>query len=255
MAGPCAGWTPNTAVCSGWATYTPDVQAYASRFAIYVLFAATGRQFGLCPVVVRPCETPNPMLYRTYPVGAYGPEPYTLDGVAGGVVLGYLGGGDCPGGGCSPPEIALPGPVNSITAVTVDGSPLDPSAYRLDGTRLVRQDGEGWPAQNLALPAGNVGTWSVSYVRGLPVPDVLNDAAGAYACEVAKGRTGGTCQLPSRVSSISRQGVDVQFVSAEDYLDKGRTGFAEVDQIIAAYNPDGLRRAPRVLSPDLPTFR
>jgi hypothetical protein len=252
---PCSGWTPNTALCSNWATYDPAVQAYAQRFAIYVLYAATGRQFGLCPVVVRPCETPNPMLYRSYPVGAYGPEPYVLDGVAGGVVLGYLGGGDCVGGGCHPPEIPLPGPVNSITSVTVDGVALDPSAYRLDGTRLVRQDGEGWPAQDLSLADGQVGTWSVSYVRGLPVPDVLNDAAGAYACEVAKGRTGGTCQLPSRVASISRQGVDVQFVSAEDYLDKGRTGYAEVDQIIAAYNPDGIRRPPRVLSPDLPTFR
>jgi hypothetical protein len=252
---PCEGWVPNTAICSTWATYTPEVQAYASRFATYVLWSATGRQFGLCTVLVRPCERPNPLLYRTYPVGDYGPEPYGLSGVAGGVVLGYLGGGDCIGGGCEPPEIALPGPVNSITEILVDGVVLNASKYRLDGTRLVRQDGLGWPAQNLALPADAVGTWSVEYVRGLPVPAVLNDAAGAYACEVAKGRLGGTCQLPSRIASLSRQGVDVQFVTIEDYLDKGLTGFAEIDQLIRAFNPNGLQRAPRVLSPDLPIFR
>jgi hypothetical protein len=255
MAAPCTGWNANTGLCSTWATYSPAIQAYAQRFAIYVLWAATGRQFGLCPYTVRPCETPNPLLYRTYPVGAYGPEPYVLDGVAGGVVLGYAAAGDCLGGHCAPPEIALPGPVSSITQILVDGVVLNPANYRLDGTRLVRQDGLGWPAQDLSLAAGAVGTWSVEYLRGLPVPDLLNDAAGAYACEIAKSRAGGTCQLPSRVSSISRQGVDVQFVSAEDYLDKGRTGYAEVDQIIATFNPDGLRRAPRVLSLDSPTFR
>ena len=121
--------------------------------------------------------------------------------------------------------------------------------------RLWRQDGEGWPAQDLSLPAGDPGTWSVSYLRGVPVPALLNDAAGAYACEIAKGRTGGTCQLPSRVASITRQGVDVQFVTTEDYLDKGRTGYAEVDQVIMALNPGGLTRAPRVLTPDSPIFR
>lgn len=251
---PCDGWVPNTGICSGWSGYSAEVQQYAERFATYVLWSATGRQFGLCPVTVRPCERPNPLLYRTYPTGDWGPEPYGLSGVGGGVVLAYLG-NDCVGGGCQPPEIALPGPVQSITEILVDGVALGSSAYRLDGTRLVRQDGLGWPAQNLALAAGQPGTWSVRYVRGLPVPAVLNDAAGAYACEVAKSRSGGTCQLPSRISSLSRQGVDVQFMTSEDYLEKGRTGYAEVDQMIAAFNPDGIRRQPRVLSPDLPTFR
>jgi hypothetical protein len=89
----------------------------------------------------------------------------------------------------------------------------------------------------------------------VPVPVVLNNAAGVYACEVAKARVGGTCQLPSRVTSISRQGVDVQLLSTEDYLDKGLTGFEQVDQVIRALNPGGLRTRPRVLSLDLPTMR
>lgn len=251
---PCTGWSPNTGICSTWASYSAEVQAYAQRFATYVLWSATGRQFGLCDVIVRPCERPDPLLYRSYPVGDYGAEPFGVRSIAGGVVLAYLG-NDCTGGGCKPPEIALPGPVNSITEVLVDGVALASSTYRLDGTRLVRQDGEGWPSQDLALAPGEPGTWSVAYVRGLPVPDLLNDAAGRYACEVAKGSTGGTCQLPSRISSLSRQGVDVQFIPSEDYLDKGLTGYAEVDQVIKTFNPDGIRRQPRVLSPDLPSFR
>lgn len=251
---PCDGWVPNTGICSTWASYAAEVQQYALRFATYVIWSATGRRYGLCDYTVRPCESPDPLLYRSYPVGDFGPEPYGVRTVSGGVVLAYLG-NDCVGGGCRPPEIALPGPVNSITEVLVDGVALAAPAWRLDGTRLVRQDGEAWPSQDLALPAGDPGTWSVRYVRGVPVPALLNDAAGAYACEVAKGRSGGTCQLPSRVSSISRQGVDVQFIPQEDYLDKGLTGYAEVDQVIRTFNPDGIRRQPRVLSPDLPTFR
>jgi hypothetical protein len=254
MEQPCDGWVPNTALCSTWGDYPAAVRDYAQRFAIYVLWAATGRRFGLCAETVRPCETPNPVLYRTYPVGANGVEPYTLSTApGGGVVLGYLGGAPC--AGCSAPEIPLPPPAVSVTSVTVDGVALDPAAYRLDQDKLVRMDGEGWPTQNLALPIGDPGTWSVTYVRGVPVPAVLNDAAGRYACEVAKSNAGGNCQLPSRIASISRQGVDVQFVAAEDYLDKGRTGYAEVDQLIAAFNPYGLTSRPRVRTLDAPTYR
>jgi hypothetical protein len=251
---PCAGWAPDTGTCTGWAEHTQPVKDYALAFATHVIWAATGRRFGLCTRTVRPCGPRNPVLYRTYGVDTY----WTLVGVAGGgVVPLWQDGCGCSGGcACEPSSVTLPGPVDSVTSVLLDGVVLAGSEYRLDGDMLVRLNHEAWPVQqDLGLPTTEPDTWSVTYVQGVPVPAVVNNAAGVYACEVAKARTGGTCQLPSRITSISRQGVDVQLLSTEDYLDKGLTGFEQVDQIIRAVNPDGLRARPRVLSLDLPTMR
>lgn len=251
---PCAGWAPDTSICADWADYLPADQTYALQFATYVLWAATGRRYGLCERTVRPCGPYNPVLYRTYGVDTY----WTLVGVAGGgVVPLWWDGCGCSGGcGCQPSSVTLPGPVASITEVLLDGVVLAASGYRLDGDMLIRMGGESWPVQqDLALPTTEPNTWSVRYQQGIAVPAVLNGVAGAYACEVVKARVGGDCQLPSRITSISRQGVDVQLLSTEDFLSKGLTGFEQVDQVLRALNPGGLYARPRVLSLDLPTMR
>lgn len=252
---PCAGWEPNVGLCEEWADASAAVKAYALEQASLVLWAATGRRFGLCEMQVRPCGQEEPWLYRTYPVpgsGGYWDFPVLAGGVwtAG-------GGCGCSGGcACRPSEIPLPGPVDSIVAVVQDGLTVDPSGYRLDGNRLVRLNGQAWPvSQDLALPLSAAGTFGVTYRRGVAVPVALNNAAGIYACELAAARTGGECRLPDRIQSISRQGVSVDLVGPDDYLDKGRTGLADVDQVIVSYNPRGLASPPRVLTLDTPSFR
>lgn len=254
---PCTGWTPTIGLCPDWDTagHSDATKAYALRFATYVLWAATGRRFGLCPVTVRPCRPVAPPLYVTFPAWQLWDTDVPGGGIAGPDALAPPGAccsGSCH---CTPPQIALPGPVGAVTNVTLDGVTLDPAAYRLVGNLLVRQDGEIWPAsQDLAAPAGEDNTWSVTYTRGEAVPDSANDAAGIYACELAKARTGGDCRLPGRVQSISRQGVDIEYVDTSDYLAKGWTGLPEVDQLIVTINPYGLKARPRVVSLDLPAF-
>ncbi len=254
---PCTGWTPNVALCTDWDTagHSDATKAYALRNAAYVIWAATGRRFGLCEFTVRPCQPVNAPLYVTFPAWAMWDVDVPGGGVAGADALAPAGAccsGSC---ACTPSQLALPGPVGAVSNVSLDGVTLDPAAYRLVGNLLVRQDGERWPlVQDLALPAGEVGTWSVTYTRGEAVPDVLNDAAGIYACELAKGRTGGACFLPNKVQSVSRQGVDIQFVDTTDYLKEGLTGLPEVDQIIVTINPYGLKARPRVVSLDLPRY-
>jgi hypothetical protein len=258
MDAPCAGWTPNTALCSKWSTYSAAVQAHALRVATRVLWAATGRRFGLCAVTVRPCWAPQAPLYQAYPVGYYGEGYWTLLGAAGGGVQ-LIGGSGCACSSacqCSPPQIALPPVADSVTEVRIDGAVLDPSAYRLTAGYLIRMDGLNWPTQqNLAAPAGAANTWSVTYNQGEAVPDDLQDAAGLYACQVGAALTGGSCQLPNRVQSVTRQGVTIEYLNADDYLDKNRTGYDLVDSIISTYNPHGLQQRPRLLSPDMPIFR
>lgn len=251
---PCSWVVSPTSLCSDWGTFSADEQAYALSFATYVVWAATGRQYGLCPVTVRPCKPVQEPLYLAFPV-----QPSWGLWVSSGASLADAVApvGCCAGAcTCNDQSIALPGPVGSVTAVTIDGAVLTPTAYRLYGSRLIRQDGDVWPTgQNLAAAAGGADTWSVAYTRGKVVPPVVLNAAGVYACEVARSRAGGNCFLPSRVQSVTRQGVNIEFIDQGEFLDKGRTGVAEVDQILALVNPGGQHARPRVLSPDLPTYR
>ena len=57
------------------------------------------------------------------------------------------------------------------------------------------------------------------------------------------------------MQSVTRQGVTIDYVSADDYLDHGRTGYEIVDSVIVTYNPKGLMQRPRFASPDMPIFR
>jgi|SRR5215831_519400 len=262
------GWSPNVNdLCSDWTTntaITAPIQAYASNFAATIMFNATGRQFGLCQTTIRPCFNQTLPTYLTYPslwnAGQYGGQyAWGLVAFVNGVDILWGGGCGCATGsscGCMPPQIELPMPVYRVQSVTINGATLDPSAYRADGNLLVRQDGKAWPVvQNLAHVLGDVDTWSVTYLKGTPVPQYLNDAAGILACELAKARVGADCRLPRRVQSVTRNGTTVQMINLQDLLDKGLTGILEVDQAILSANPGGLRQRPRVVSPDLPQWR
>jgi hypothetical protein len=253
--GPCSPWAIDTSVCSTWSTLDQATKDFASATAGYVIWAATGRRFGTCPVTVRPCWSQREPLYLTYPSAYY----WGLTGdslVDLGIIL-SAGACGCSGACvCAPSEIALPGPVASIDSVKIDGVALAASAYRLDGALLVRQDGQRWPmTQDLSVAAGQPNTWEIAYQRGMTVSPMLLKLAGRYACELAKAYTGQDCALPARATSISRRGVDVQLINKDDFLDKGLTGIASIDQVINAINPGHLSSRPRVISPDLPQFR
>jgi hypothetical protein len=250
---PCTWDVPEGLLCPDWTNYTAEVKAYALRFATYVVWAATGRRFGLCPVTVRPCKPTQEPLYLTYPVL----PSWALWATGQSSVADVVAPVGCCTGACScgVQALRLPGPVGAVAAVVIDGQALDPSAYRLVQDQLIRQDGGAWPTtQNLSAPAGDPDTWSVSFTRGEAVPPAVLDAAAMYACEVGRSRTGGKCFLPQRVQSVTRQGTEITFVDQADYLNEGLTGVPDVDQIIRTVNPYKLKARPRVLSPDLPRY-
>lgn len=274
---PGTGWSPDTSPFTGWAGFAPAIQTYALAFATQVIWSATGRQFGTYDTTIRPCYQPQLPTYVTYPAAAdyhasgYGYQStiwgFYAFGTSGAWWTGMNGCG-CSGGGsgcgCAPPEFSLPGPVASIdpnTGIVIDGVAFPQvvsgvEKWRLDGIRLVREDGQPWPrSQDLSLPDGQVGTWHVQYQQGVAVPAIANTAAGLYAFQVAKALSGGSCALPQRVQSIARQGVNVSLVSDMDFLKNGRTGLVDVDILIVSLNPHGLKDPPRVLSLDLPQYR
>lgn len=253
---PCL-WDVSTVCCSDWDTFDPAVQDAAREYATTVMWASTGRRFGLCPVTVRPCGrythggTPSlfGFTFSLYGPGGAGWYPYIGDD-------GEWRNCACPttGCGCRPDcEVYLPAPVNSIIEVVQDGVVVPPASYRVDNNKwLVRTDGECWPTQADLNVNGGTGFFEVTYVRGEPIPASVLNAAGTLACEYAKACTGaGTCRLPATVQSIARQGISVQFLDFDMLVLRGMTGITEVDAIIQAYNPYALKSRLRVWSPEI----
>jgi hypothetical protein len=253
--GPC-DWTLDTGCDPAWAGYSAEVRTRATAFATYILDALTGRQFSQCPVTVRPCG-PTCQLqtnYATYPVGAPSPNapgPWMVPYVANGTWVNCACSGGCD---CAPTcRVDLGRPVAEITEVKVDGLILDPSAYQMVGQWLARTDGgECWTScQDPSVPDSEEGTFSVTYRPGRALPVAGQIAAGMLASEFAKACNGAACGLPAQVASLSRQGVDVEFVDPTTVFENGRTGIHEVDLFIQAVNPSGLTRRARVMSPDV----
>lgn len=225
-----------------------DVRAALETWATSYLWRWTGYTFGLCETVIRPARDDCPD--TTYAgAGAFGFMPVLVGGVWRNLSCGLCG-TSC---GCDGDltAIRLPGPVESVASVTIDGDVLDPAAYRVDDHGiLTRHDGDGWPrCQDLTLPADAEGTWSVAYTWGVPVPVDGQLAAGTLACQLAKAHRGDDdCQLPERVQTITRQGVTVGLLDPFDGLHDGRTGIWSVDAWVQSIVGSPTRS--RVLSPD-----
>lgn len=250
MSSPC-GWVITKCGCgSCWNTYGPEVQATASTLAIGVMWMATARRYGLCPIVVQPCQRPpQQSQYQTYPVDRdmYAGGPYISGGQWYNSCDSSEDSGCC--GGCG---IDLDGPTTTtgVTKVTVAGVVVPPAAYLvLDGYHLVRTDGQCWPTcvnhSNQSPP-----DFEIEYLKGEAIPPHVQTATERLACEWAKACTGGTCALPARLRSLSRQGVEAVVETLSAKPGEIRTGVPEVDMVITLENPTGRAMRPVVWSPD-----
>ena len=252
---PC-NFTVDTSCCDDWDTYDPELQTNAAEYGALVMWAATGRQYGLCTKTVRPCGRtcgPNPYGGYFWSEGTW--LPYTVGGLWFNCTCGCNGSLGCCS--CVPRcQVWLPGPVAAVSGVSVDGDMVPVDSWRVDNGRwLVRTDGDCWPeCQDYNVDSGE-GTFFVTYQVGIPVPSVVAQAAGELACEWAKSCQGQPCRLPQRVQSVTRQGVSVSMVPIDVLLSHGFTGIETVDQVIRSLNPSGLTGRMRISSPDLPVTR
>lgn len=251
--GPCA-WPLASLSCPALEALEYDLDDDIAEMATSFLWNWTGRVFGLCELTIRPCRRDCPEGASLYYSGSGGLwRPVLIGGEWQNLSCGRCG-DRC---GCDRPStLRLPGPVDSVTAVTIDGDVLDPSAYRVDNRGvLVRQDGKSWPVcQDVGKPDGEDGTWSVAYVRGVPVPQGGQVAAALLACEMAKAVTApAECKLPQRIQTITREGVTIGFLDRFEGIDAGHTGIWLVDSWVASVTKRPKRT--RVLSPDTVTPR
>lgn len=125
--------------------------------------------------------------------------------------------------------LRLPGRINKVLTVHLGDADHLGDEYRWDSIYVYSQ--EPWPTtQDLSKPLGQPGTWGVTYLQGLDVPNGGQIAAGLLAKELFKSAVGDdNCVLPERVQSLSRQGVTMDMFDGFEDLDQGRTGIWLVD--------------------------
>lgn len=223
-------------------------QNAAEDTAVHILWSLSGRQFGVCDATARPCPTSWVASVVNYGLTedlyGWGRMPVFYGGTWVGLPCGCAG--RCAVSG--PRVVHLPGPVQSVTMVTVAGAVLDSDAYQVEGDALHRRDGHAWPGQDLGRPLGEPGTWSVDYRRGTPVPPGVDRFVGALANEFINAACGNkdACRVPVKTRQMSGRGGSFEF-DASFFLDKGRTGLDEVDRWLVAANPNRLAEPSAVL--------
>jgi hypothetical protein len=171
---------------------------------------------------------------------------------------------DCYGADCGPYKISLGlWPVTDIIAVREEGVDQDPLDYHIDEYRyLIKNNGEAFPhCGNQYAEAGSTydsdterGGWvfNVTIEHGIPAPRLIKRATRALACSLYADSVGSDeCQLPERVTNVTRQGVTMEIQDFTALLDKGSTGIYEVDLAVRVLNPSGLQSPTFIWTPDM----
>jgi hypothetical protein len=220
-------------------------QNSAEDTAVEVLYALSGRQFGICEAVARPCSTPafrGTMDFFGGPLPMPVFTPTFWDGAWRNLVCGC--GDRCVVGG--PRVVHLPGPVSEVTTVTIGSMIIGPDQYVLEGDALYRKGGN-WPSQDLGKPLDEEGTWSVEYLKGWPPPAGAAMFVGVLAKEFMSACSGTACRLPRNVIGVNRNGVSYQIYDPSALMRSGKTGISEIDLWLSAINPNALMAAPTVI--------
>jgi hypothetical protein len=247
---PCE-WPVSYAGCTDGLRPEPLASMAPSGIALYEAMASeylwrwTGKSLGLCELTIQPCRadcTAGQSTFGSSPSAAPW-RPVLVGGRWYNIGCGDACGDGCGCGGGSP--LRLPGPVDDVQEVREDDVALDPSAYYVrNNSTLVRTDGLRWSPCSL----------EITYTRGVPVPVGGQIAAGVLANELALAACGDDeCRLPSRVQTVTRQGVTIAMLDAFDDIDKGHTGIWIIDSWLASMTKAPQR--PVVLSPDVPRTR
>lgn len=136
-------------------------------------------------------------------------------------------------------------PVTSIDQVVIDDvEQVAETDYvaTLPGGIVTRTRGREWP----------VGS-TITYSHGLHPPIGGQRAAVLLAVELGRSWTGGKCNLPRRIESVSREGITLNLAVA---MQGWRTGIWDIDSWLNSVNPGSMTKRASAWSPDkYPTRR
>lgn len=221
----------------------------AAKTASYLLWSMSGRKYQGETIVTEryTCVLRNnrmgPSIKTTSPI-LFGGDVYNIPSGD------YDEYSELTSDGMSPESrIRLRGrPVTKIHAIrNRHGVILDPSDYYLvDHSTIHIKPGVAWTPCNT----------EITYSYGAPVPTAGKMAARKLAIEFARLWSGDAdCELPQRVTSVSRQGVSYTILDNQEFIEELRTGLYEIDLFLKVVNPDNARRKSKVFSPDQPRAR
>lgn len=244
----CLPWQADTGCDDSFATLDESLQKRALTLAWNTMSTLTAGRIAAGCVILRPCLSDQacPSCYGAPNLL----QPTLLNGEW--YNLPPCRPPDC--SCCDLCEIVFPGSIAAILEVNIDGYRHDPRLFRVDdGNRLVRQDGCCFPScQDMGAPYGYYGTFGIRYVPGIRPRAAGLWAVGVLASEFAKACVGGKCRLPTAVTSISRQGINMEITQG---MFQDGTGIREVDAFIHSVNPGKRRVQAKVFSPDVPQHR
>lgn len=131
------------------------------------------------------------------------------------------------------------------------------NGYRVDfGTDPTAIVGGYWYPLPYATMCNATTKIIVEYTYGSPPPLAVKMAIDMLSREFTLLFNGDDeCKLPERVKSVSRQGISMEILSPQDFLENGLTGVTEIDEILATFNPSKAKRPARVVSQVLPPPR
>lgn len=213
--------------------------------AVSILWALTGRWYGIQAVEARPCPPGRSPVGIPLSIGR-GWQPVLDAGTVRNVSVLQVA--------CRDSAITLPGPVIELLGWQVDGDEMSLEGLQRYGDSVMRTAGGAWPSQDLSLPVTEEGTWAIRYLRGHMPPAGAARMVALLALELYNGATGGECRLPRRVTNVQRQGVTISMVDPTEIFDSGATGITEVDLWVRSVNPYRLHEPARVWSPDSPIW-
>ena len=215
--------------------YADSEYAYeACKTASFLLWALSGRKFSGVNTITEQYLPPRRSVDNT--------EFFTQSYLGGG----YLGSFASLTGSLPLRRLRLRnGPVQSIVSIIdIDGSEiLDENFALIDKTWIQFKR-----PQSIGI--------EVTYTFGVAPPTMGAMAARQLAIQLAKLWGGeDDCELPDRVTSVSRQGLTMTILDNQQFLDDLKTGVYQVDLFLKAVNPDKARVKAKVFSPDIPRGR
>lgn len=135
-------------------------------------------------------------------------------------------------------------PIREIVSITEMGVELDPFSYEIRNRSFVTKKNK------LPWISDTLNEIEVNYIYGAIPPSAGKFAALKLAHELTLSwADDAECALPVRLSSISRQGVQISVLDPQEFLDQGRTGLYDVDLFLRVYNPDGARKKSKLHVP------
>lgn len=151
--------------------------------------------------------------------------------------------------------------INSLAVVEPDGVTIRPiTGYRRLGSMILLPPDQGsgslplWRVNAVGTaPASPETIYRLDYSFASTLTHSARQAVVDYAQQLWLGFQGSDeCALPERVTSVTREGIGIELLTPQDYLDRGRTGLPNVDEWLAQANPKRAFRPSGVYTPDSP---